>query len=87
MYCIIVVVQMKTISLRLPDRILEEIDTLVEKRVYANRTEALREGARLLLRVQIGSLQGKPIEISKDKIWKEFVEEKASRRSPRVEQP
>jgi len=79
MYCISGVSSMKTISLRLPDRILEEIDLLVEKGIYANRTEALREGARFLLRAQIGSLPGKPIEISKDKMWKEFEEEKVSK--------
>lgn len=66
---------MQTISLRLPDTILQEIDALVEKGIYANRTEALREGARLLLRAQTGSLPGRPIEVSKDKIWKEFENE------------
>jgi len=70
---------MQTISLRLPRRILEEIDALVEKGVYASRTEALREGARLLLRMQIGSLKGSPIEVSKEEIWREFEKEKASK--------
>jgi len=70
---------MKTISLRLPDRILEEIDALVEKGVYASRTEALREGARIVLRAQTGSIPGKPLDISKDEIWEEFVKEKASK--------
>lgn len=69
---------MKTICLRLPDRILEDIDELVEKGVYASRTEALREGARIILRTQIGSLQGKPIKVSKDEIWQEFTAEKTS---------
>ncbi len=70
---------MQTISLRLPSKILEEIDALVEKGVYASRTEALREGARLLLRAQTGSLQGMPAEVSKDEIWKEFEKEKSSK--------
>ena len=70
---------MRTISLRLPRKILEEIDALVEKGVYASRTEALREGARLLLRMQTGSLRGSPVEVSKDEIWGEFEEEKASK--------
>jgi len=69
----------RTISLRLPRKILEEIDALVEKGVYASRTEALREGARLLLRMQTGSLKGSPVEVSKDEIWREFEEEKASK--------
>jgi len=70
---------MQTISLRLPDRILKEIDALVEEGVYANRTEALREGARLLLRAQTGSLPGRPSEVTKDEIWSEFTAEKASK--------
>lgn len=73
------VLQVQTISLRLPNRILQEIDALVEEGVYANRTEALREGARLLLRAQTGSIPGKPIEVSKDEVWEEFTEEKASK--------
>ena len=70
---------MQTISLRLPDRILQEVDALVKKGVYASRTEALREGARLLLRAQTGSLPGRPIEVSKEEIWKEFQEEKGAK--------
>jgi len=52
---------------------------LVEKGVYASRTEALREGARLLLMMQTGSLKGSPVEVSKDEIWEEFKKEKASK--------
>lgn len=40
---------MKTVSLRLPDKLLKEIDILVELGLYANRTEVLREAARNLL--------------------------------------
>lgn len=67
---------MKTISLRLPDKILEEIDNLVAQGVYASRTEALREGARILLRMQTGSLPGLPKEASKDEIWEDLMREK-----------
>ena len=70
---------MKTISLRLPNRILEDIDALVEKGIYASRTEALREGARIILRTQIGSIPGKPVDVSKEEIWKEFIAEKTSK--------
>jgi len=70
---------MKTISLRLPDRILEEIDALVEKGIYASRTEALREGARIILRTQVGSLSGKPVDVSKEEIWRDFIAEKTSK--------
>ena len=72
---------MRTISLRLPEKILEEIDNLVSQGIYANRTEALREGARLLLRAQVGSLPGLPKEISKEEIWDEFMREKKFKES------
>jgi Arc/MetJ-type ribon-helix-helix transcriptional regulator len=67
---------MKTISLRLPDKIIEEIDHLVEQGLYASRTEALREGARILLRAQTGSIPGRPAEVTKDEIWRDFSSEK-----------
>jgi Arc/MetJ-type ribon-helix-helix transcriptional regulator len=63
------------VSLRFPDRLLEEIDKLVERGEYASRTEALREAARLLLRSQIGMIPGRPLEVSKDEIWDELIKE------------
>jgi len=36
---------------------------------------ALRDTARLLLRSQIGVVPGKPLEVSKDEIWGELVNE------------
>jgi len=67
---------LRTSRLRLPEKILEEIENLVTLGMYANRTEALRDGARLLLRAQVGSLPGLPKEISKEEIWEEFIREK-----------
>ena len=64
---------MKNISLRLPDKLLEEIDNLVEQGIYANRTEALRDAARQMLRQQIGSIPGKPPKIDKNELWEEFT--------------
>ena len=66
---------MKLVSLRFPDKLLDEIDGLVEGGVYASRTEALRDAARMLLRSQIGVVPGKPLEVSKDEIWDELVKE------------
>lgn len=63
---------MKTISLRLPDKLLKEIDILVELGLYANRTEVLREAARNLLRSQIGSFPGKPKKVSKTRYGKNY---------------
>jgi Arc/MetJ-type ribon-helix-helix transcriptional regulator len=65
----------KVISLRLPDKLIEEIDELVSSGMYASRTEALREAARNLLKSQIGSLKGSPKQVSKDEIWEEFIKE------------
>jgi Arc/MetJ-type ribon-helix-helix transcriptional regulator len=63
---------MKTISLRIPDKLLEDIDNLVKEGRYANRTEALREAARNLLNTHNGFLPGTPKQISKEEIWEEF---------------
>lgn len=66
---------MKNISLRLPNKLLEDIDKLVEEGHYSSRTEALREAARNLLNAQIGVLQSPPTVVSKNEIWNEFKEE------------
>jgi Arc/MetJ-type ribon-helix-helix transcriptional regulator len=66
---------MKNISIRLPDRLLSDIDRLMEEGHYSSRTEAIREAARVLLRSQVGSLKGQPNHVSKDEIWSEFKEE------------
>jgi len=34
------------IQVRLPDKLVEKIDGLVERGFYANRSDAIREGAR-----------------------------------------
>jgi len=66
---------MKNISVRLPEKLLEELDNLVEQGKYANRTDVIRDAARTLLRSQYGIIPGRPKEISKDEIWNEFVQD------------
>jgi len=66
---------LKNISIRMPEKILENIDKLVEDGIYANRTEALRDAARLLIRSQIGMIPSKRPIISKDEIWDAMVED------------
>ena len=68
-------IKVKLVSLRFPDKLLEEIDGLVERGDYTSRTDALRDAARLLLRSQIGVVPGRPLEVSKDEIWDELVKE------------
>ncbi|MCW4051076.1 MAG: ribbon-helix-helix domain-containing protein [Candidatus Bathyarchaeota archaeon] len=72
---------MRTISLRMPDRLLEEIDRLVEQGSYANRTDAFRDAARLLVRSQVGILQGEPLPLDKDELWEETMRDLAKRGS------
>lgn len=64
---------MKNISLRVPDRLLEDIDRLVEQGSYANRTDAFRDAARLLVRSQVGILKGPPAPLDKDEVWNETM--------------
>lgn len=59
----------------MPEKILENIDKLVEDGIYANRTEALRDAARLLIRGQVGMIPGKRPTTSKDEIWKAVIED------------
>lgn len=66
---------LKNISIRMPEKILDNIDKLVEDGMYANRTEALRDAARLLIRSQVGMIPGKRPEISKDEIWEAVIED------------
>ena len=66
---------LKNISLRMPEKLLDNIDKLVEDGIYANRTEALRDAARLLIRSQVGMIPGKRPEISKDEIWEAVIED------------
>jgi len=66
---------LKNISIRMPEKILENIDKLVEDGIYANRTEALRDAARLLIRSQSGMIPGKRPIVSKDEIWDAILED------------
>lgn len=59
----------------MPDRLIDEIDKLVENGAYANRTDAFRDAARLLVRSQVGILSGEPAKLNKDEVWDETVKE------------
>jgi len=67
---------MDVIALRLTDYITHELDSLVKKGVYPNRSEALRDAARLLIRMQKGMFTGRAKPVSKEQILKEFAKEK-----------
>lgn len=38
---------MKTVSVHLPGRLIEELDDLVEEEIFGSRSDAIRFGARL----------------------------------------
>ena len=57
----------------MPDRLLEDIDRLVEQGFYANRTDAFRDAARLLVRFQVGVLKWEPAPLDKDEGWDETM--------------
>ena len=57
----------------MPDRLLEDIDRLVEQGFYANRTDAFRDAARLLVRFQVGILKGEPAPLDKEEVWDETM--------------
>jgi len=67
---------MEVIALRLTEHITAEIDKLVKKGIYPNRSEALREAARMLIRVQRGAYTGRAKDISKDELLEEYAKEK-----------
>ncbi|MBN2335814.1 ribbon-helix-helix protein, CopG family [Candidatus Bathyarchaeota archaeon] len=58
----------------MPDKLLEEIDRMVEQGSYANRTDAFRDAARMLVRFQTGILPGKPAPLDKDEVWEETIQ-------------
>lgn len=48
---------MSVAQVRLPDGLLEQIDSLVEKKLYANKSDVIRDAVRkLLLEKQVGSI-------------------------------
>jgi len=65
-------INMPNINVRIPQAMLKQVDSLVKKGVYANRTEAFRQGLRLVL-MQAGRIPGKPKEISKEEILQGFL--------------
>jgi len=64
---------MELIALRLTKQTISEIDNLVKRGIYPNRSEAMRDAARLLLRMQKGMFTGKAKPVSKDVLIKEFA--------------
>ena len=62
-----------TVATKLTERMIENLDKLVEAGIYTSRSEALRDAARLLLGTHVGSLKGKPNEVTKDDIINSFL--------------
>ena len=71
----------QTVSTKLPDSLISQIDKLVECGEYLNRSEFLRESARQNIIDQRGIFKGKAkkeqlTRKDREKIWNEFVREK-----------
>ena len=49
-----------TASVKLTDYLLSQVDDLVEKGVFVNRSEAIREAVRLMINSQFGVMKGGP---------------------------
>jgi Arc/MetJ-type ribon-helix-helix transcriptional regulator len=64
---------MEVIAVRLTEQLTKELDKLVKEGMYPNRSEALREAARLLLRMQRGMLTGRAKPLDRDKLMEEFA--------------
>jgi Arc/MetJ-type ribon-helix-helix transcriptional regulator len=49
-----------TASVKLTDYLMSQVDKLVEKGIFVNRSEAIREAVRLMINSQFGVMKGKP---------------------------
>jgi Arc/MetJ-type ribon-helix-helix transcriptional regulator len=48
-----------TASVKLTDYLMSQVDELVEKGIFVNRSEAIREAIRLMINSQFGIMKGK----------------------------
>jgi len=66
---------MELVGVRLTKGLIGEIDALVEDGGYPNRSELLRDAARMLIRSQKGIFTGMTQPFDKDKLLKEYAKE------------
>ncbi len=67
---------MELVGVRLTTQLISKLDELVEEGQYPNRSEALREAARIMIRLQHGMFDGRARPVDKDKIAEEFARSK-----------
>jgi Arc/MetJ-type ribon-helix-helix transcriptional regulator len=65
-----------TVATKLTEKMVKVIDDLVKEGYYANRSDALRDAARVLLSIQNRMFSGRAKMISKDDIIREYAKEK-----------
>ena len=69
-----------TVATKLTEKMIKMIDKLIEKGIYVNRSDALRDAARILIRLQYGAMgRRKSIFLTKrekDKALKEYAKER-----------
>ena len=62
--------------MRLTESLAKEIDKTVQRGLYPNRSEFLREAARILLNMQRGMFTGKTREVDRDKLIEKYAKKK-----------
>ena len=72
----IVIMKTVTVATKLTKKMVEAIDEMIKKGEYTNRSDALRDAARIMLRLQAGMYTGRARHVSKDEIMKSFLKEK-----------
>lgn len=65
-----------TVAAKLTKKMVKAIDELVKEGYYTNRSDALRDAARIMLSIQSGIYNSRAKKISKDKILKSFAAKK-----------
>jgi Arc/MetJ-type ribon-helix-helix transcriptional regulator len=65
-----------TVATKLTEKMVKAIDELVKEGYYANKSEALRDAARIMISIQSGMFNGRAKNISKDEIIREYAKEK-----------
>ena len=70
----------QTLVMRMSKKIVEEVDKMVEEGYYASRSEAMRDAARLMIRMQRGMIKAdinwRMTKEQKDEAVREFLKER-----------
>lgn len=68
--------QMELVGVRFTKALIAEMDKMVRDGTYANKSELIRDGARRIVAMQSGMLNGRYRPVCKDQIAKEYAKER-----------